>query len=115
MQPFGEQGADAAVGKARGQDGFGTRSSFPAEKAARYFAHRVQAFLELHRQRQEVHIPRLFGHHRCGQQDGVAAGDGNGPVGLLGQSPRFQNDGMLADLPGHRKGVQQHIDGVQFV
>ena len=45
MQPFGEQGADGAVGEAGGEDAFLSGASLAAEKAAGDAAGGVEPFL----------------------------------------------------------------------
>ena len=113
VQPLGEQRADAAVGQAGGQDGLGAGASLAAEEAAGDLAHGVQALFKFHGQRQEVDaLAGLVGHHGGGQQDGVAAGDGHGAVGLLGQAAGFQGYGMSADLAVNGEGVHQFLGGV---
>ena len=115
VQSLGEQGADAAVGESGGEDGFGAGASFPPEKAAGDFAHRVEAFLKLHGQGQKVHIPGLFGHYGGSQQDGVPAGNGHGAVGLLRQASGFQGNGVAADFTRYGKGGHQCASGVSRI
>ena len=113
VQALGKEGADAAVGETGREDGLGAGAPLAAEEAAGDFADGVEALFELHGQGQEVDaFAGLVGHYHGGQEDGFAAGDGYGAVGLLGQASGFKGYGLPADFAGDGEGVHQFAGGV---
>ena len=106
VQALGEKRPDAAVGETSGQDGLSTGASFAAEEAAGDFADGVQTLFKLYGEGEKVDaLPGLLGHYGGSEQDGFAAGDGYGAVGLLGEAAGFHCDGMPTDFTGDGEGV----------
>ncbi len=96
---FGEQGAQRAVDLAGGDDLLLRRPAFALEEAPRDAPGGVRVLTVVDREREEVAVRgSLVLHAGGGEHHGVAQPDGAGPVGLLGQVPRFDDQGSRADL-----------------
>ncbi len=95
---FGEQGAQRAVDLAGGDDLLLRRPAFALEEAPGNAARGVGVLAIVDRQRQEVPLGGTFVLHAGrGEHDRIAVADGAGPVGLLGQVTRFDDQGPRAD------------------
>jgi len=103
----------AAVGETGGQNRFRTGPTLAPEKAAGNLADSIQALFKLYSQRQKVNaLSGLFRHHRGRQQDGFAARDGHGAVGLLRQPAGFEGNGMSANFAFNGKGIHQRVGNI---
>ena len=92
-----EERTDRAVDHAAGEDFLLRRLAFTLEEAAGDAPRRVGVFPVVHRQRQEVDVPRAGGSARGDQHHGIARPDDDGPAGLLGQLAGFDTDGTVTD------------------
>ena len=76
------------------QDGLIAGAPFLLDETAGDLPGSVHALFHVHREREEVHVALVLGDHRGDQHHGVPAADQDRSTRLLGQSPRFEGDGL---------------------
>ena len=99
VETFGEQRTDRTVDQAAGERFLFGRAAFTLEEAARDAPGGRELFLIVDGEREEV-LPFL---HRLGggdsaQHHGFAIGRQHGAIGLTGNTPGFQSEGLAAPL-----------------
>src|SRR5690606_32477784 len=96
-ETVGKQRADGPVDHAGRQDRALAGPAFPPEPYPGDAADGVHALLVIHQQREKVDaLARLLGHDGGDQDHRVAVTDEDGPVGLLGQLARLDDQRAAA-------------------
>ena len=100
-----EAGPQRPVDQPGGQDRLVRWSSLTPEERAGDLSGRVHPLLDVDREREEVDplTDPLAGVRSC-QDDGVADVGDDGALGLLGESPRLERQGLLGPRYGTRDG-----------
>ena len=94
---------DRAVDHPRGERRPLGRAAFPLEEAARDLPGGVHLLLDVDREREEVGVRPRVGASDGGREDHrLARADEDGPVGLLGELARLEDDLLTAHVDGDR-------------